>query len=95
MDEISGILYLLFGSDTIRSPGLVSITRNSPNCHKAIPFDPPFAVMTTLSVLAILAILAVSAVLAVLAVLAILAEVAVVALFTALVLLAVSGVLTV
>ena len=48
------------------------ITRDSPNCHKAIPFDPYLVVMNVLAVLAVLAILAVLAGLTVLAILAVL-----------------------
>ena len=56
-----------------------NITRDSPDYHKAIPFDPSLAVMTVLAVLALLAVLAVYSALAVLAILTV---VAVVALFT-------------
>ena len=67
----------------------IHITRDSPDCHKAIPFDPSklykfdvlvfFAVITLLAVLAVFAILAVMTLMAVLTVIIVLAIMAVLA----------------
>ena len=51
-------------------------TRDSPDCHKAIPLNPSLAVINVLAVLALLAVLAVFALLAVFAILAVVAVVA-------------------
>ena len=68
--------------DTTITPA-ANITRDSPDCHKAIPFDPSkLYKFYVLAVIILLAVLAVFAILAVLTQIAVLAKLAVKAVLT-------------